>query len=546
MFDNSRPNVILLADASEPVLMTKTFGVYKVAHELRRAGFECAVIHHLHVFDYEEIKHMLSHLISSQTLWIGFSTFFYHNISDANFYRSAFTDRQWSSDEIASQGPMLPHGAKFNADLIAHIKSLNPRCATVLGGPNAVDKKHNACFDYVVIGYADISAVNLSQHLASGHSLNHSYRSLWGPIIVNDARAQGFDFTNSTMMYEDHDAILPGETLQIEVSRGCIFQCAYCSFPLNGKSKLDFIRSEQRLREEFMHNYQRWGVTRYMFLDDTFNDSIDKCALIQRVSASLPFKLQYWAYIRLDLVAAHPQTAEMLIDSGLQAATFGIETWHKQAGSAVGKSAPRQRQIDTLHRLRTLGGKDFMMQANFIVGLPHEPPISVLQTFNYLISDDNPIDSWTFIPFALENAKNSGHGGDFSRIALDPEKFGYSVLGELDANKLDWSNTHFTWQSAKTLADTLNFKSSLYRAKLQGRIAFEIASLGTDLEPFINISTAHYVKSASALFDLKKQRAQQYKHRLYQGLGIPTCSTKLADIMPASLDLANLFFKELQ
>jgi radical SAM superfamily enzyme YgiQ (UPF0313 family) len=225
---------------------------------------------------------------------------------------------------------MLPHGKEFNQDLIDHIHSINPNCQTVLGGPNAVDKKHNRQFDYVVVGYADVSVVNLAKHLLDGTPLEKSYHSLWGPTIINDAKASEFDFTNSTMQYEDHDAILPGETMQIEVSRGCIFQCAYCSFPLNGKHKLDFIRSEQRLREEFMHNYERWGVTRYMFLDDTFNDSVDKCRLIQRVSASLPFDLEYWAYIRLDLISAHPETAELLIDSGLKAMTFGIETWNKK------------------------------------------------------------------------------------------------------------------------------------------------------------------------------------------------------------------------
>jgi hypothetical protein len=537
VFDNTKPNIILLADASEPVLMTKTFGVYKVAHELRRAGFECAVIHHLHVFEYEEIKHMLSYLISNKTLFVGFSTFFYHPCQTDQFYNSVLTDRQWSSDAVASAGPMLPHGAEFNTDLVAHIKSINPQCVTVLGGPNAVDKKHNRMFDYVVVGYADLSAVNLAQHLLDGTPLEKSYRSLWGFTVVNDAKASGFDFGDSTMCYEEHDAILPGETMQIEVSRGCIFQCAYCSFPLNGKHKLDFIRSEQRLREEFMHNYERWGVTRYMFLDDTFNDSVDKCALMQKVAESLPFKLEYWAYIRLDLVAAHPETAEMLIRSGLRAATFGIETWHKKAGATVGKGAPQDRQIATLHRLKELAGNKIMMQANFIVGLPHEPPTSVLKTFQFLTSDNNPIDSWTFIPFALENARNSNHGGDFSKIALDPEKYGYTVLGELDANKLDWKTDHFDWTSAKQLADRLNilgFRNP--QLKLNGRIVFEFASLGVDHSPYINKSLLEFNSSIwNSIYQQKRHRARAYKDLLCKKLNIPTWAQSLPARMPEQL-----------
>lgn len=537
MFDNTKPNIILLADASEPILMTKTFGVYKVAHELRRAGFECAVVHHLHVFEYEEIKHMLSHLISNKTLFVGFSTFFYHPCQTDRFYSSIFTDRQWSSDAVASAGPMLPHGAELNDDLVAHIKSINPSCVTVLGGPNAVDKQHNRMFDYVVVGYADVSVVNLAQHLLDGTPLEKSYRSLWGFTVVNDAKASGFDFGNSTMCYEEHDAILPGETMQIEVSRGCIFQCAYCSFPLNGKHKLDFIRSEQRLREEFLHNYERWGITRYMFLDDTFNDSVDKCALMQTVAESLPFELEYWAYIRLDLVAAHPETAEMLIRSGLRAATFGIETWHKKAGAAVGKGASRDRQIATLHRLKELAGNQIMMQANFIVGLPHEPKQSVLETYKFLISDNNPLDSWTFIPFALENARNSNHGGDFSKIALNPAGYGYTALEELDANKLNWKTDHFDWASAKKMADGLNmfgFKNS--RLKLNGRIVFEFAGLGLDHRPYINKPVLEFNNTIwNSIYQQKRHRATAYKDLLYKKLNIPKWSQILPNTMPDHL-----------
>lgn len=545
MFDNTQPNIILLADASEPILMTKTFGVYKVAHELRRAGFECAVIHHLHVFEYDEIKHMLSHLISDKTLFVGFSTFFYHLCQNNKFYESWYTDRQWSSDVVASSGPMLPHGSDFNADLVAHIKSINPNCVTVLGGPNAVDKKHNHMFDYVVVGYADISVVNLAQHLLDGTALEKSYRSLWGFTVVNDAKASGFDFTNSTMCYEDHDAILPGETMQIEVSRGCIFQCAYCSFPLNGKHKLDFIRSEQRLREEFMHNYEQWGVTRYMFLDDTFNDSVDKCALMQKVSESLPFKLEYWAYIRLDLVAAHPETAEMLIRSGLRAATFGIETWHKKAGATVGKGAPRDRQIATLHRLKQLAGDEIMMHANFIVGLPHEPKESIMETYTFLVGKDNPLDSWAFIPFALENARNSNHGGDFSKIAMDPAGYGYTVLGELDANKLDWKTDHFDWANAKVLADKLNMLGAKNpKLKLNGRIVFEFAGLGLDHRPYINKSMLSFDNTDwNAIYQQKRHRAKAYKSLLYSKLKIPLWTQELPAMMPDELTVRTISSK---
>ena len=63
MFDNTKPNVIIISDKTEVLSMIKTAGPYKVASELRIAGFEVAVIHHLSCFSIDEIKHVLKNLI---------------------------------------------------------------------------------------------------------------------------------------------------------------------------------------------------------------------------------------------------------------------------------------------------------------------------------------------------------------------------------------------------------------------------------------------------------------------------------------------------
>jgi hypothetical protein len=43
MFDNTKPNIIIIADKTDMMSMIKTIGPYKVASELRNAGFEVAV-----------------------------------------------------------------------------------------------------------------------------------------------------------------------------------------------------------------------------------------------------------------------------------------------------------------------------------------------------------------------------------------------------------------------------------------------------------------------------------------------------------------------
>jgi hypothetical protein len=137
----------------------------------------------------------------------------------------------------------------------------------------------------------------------------------------------------------------------------------------------------------------------------------------------------------------------------------------------------------------------------------------------------------------LENARNSNHGGDFSKIALDPEKYGYTVLGELDANKLDWKTDHFDWTSAKQLADRLNilgFRNP--QLKLNGRIVFEFASLGVDHSPYINKSLLEFNSSIwNSIYQQKRHRARAYKDLLCKKLNIPTWAQSLPARMPELL-----------
>jgi radical SAM superfamily enzyme YgiQ (UPF0313 family) len=126
-------------------------------------------------------------------------------------------------------GSFLPHGHQYNREIKELARSINPKCKFALGGPDALDIEANRDFDYVVQGYADSSVINLAQHLLDPTvRLQKSHRSIFGFYFIDDAKAESFDFVTSTMQYENHDAILPGETLLIEIARGCIFSCSFC------------------------------------------------------------------------------------------------------------------------------------------------------------------------------------------------------------------------------------------------------------------------------------------------------------------------------
>ena len=485
MFDATKYNIILLTDFSN--YLQKTVGPYKVACELRRAGYEVFVLNHLHMFAIDEIKNILRTAINSKTLYVGVSGFFYKN---------------------QIPGSVVPHGKEFNAELKRLIHECNSNVKLVMGGPDSEDKSYISDYDYVVSGYGDVSAVNLADHLAHGAELLRSRRSLFGPTLIENIKSEGYDFVNTPMVYADHDFILPGETLTTEVSRGCIFSCSFCAFPLNGKKKFDYIKNFDVLRNEFIDNYKRFGVTRYIFSDDTFNDSVEKVEFLHRVSESLPFTLEYWAYLRLDLLTAHPQTIDLLFESGLRGAFFGIETMDEHAGAAVGKGGKRDRMIQTLHDIRHKYGDQIHMSASFIFGLPGETVDSMRQTGNRLVNKDIPVDYWNIGPLAITDTLWK------SSLDITCEQKGYRIIRQQGKYKI-WQSDLTSYDECLALAQEFENHPCNKRSTIR---CFSIAGLGFDLG-FAFHSTMQGMDSKIVNY-AKRKRFLLYKSKVYSWLGI--------------------------
>lgn len=516
-FDNTKPNVILISDHTSQNYMMKTFGPFKIARELRLAGYEVAVIHHAHIFTYEEIAKILTTLISDKTLFVGVNNMFYQSME----FSEDPSEKAGVRTYLADAGSILPHGKyPHNSNLISLIKSLNSNCKLVLGGPTADVLPINSDFDYVVVGYADLSVVNLANHLLNGEPLKKAYKSLYKFTVINDAKAEGFDFTNSKMEYLPYDCILPGETLLLEVSRGCIFNCAFCSFPLNGKKKLDYIKNPDNLLEELNTNYEKYNITRYIFLDDTFNDSVEKVQMMYNISKQLPFQLEFWAYIRLDLLAAHPETIDLLVEAGLRGCQFGIETLNKPSAKAIGKGQNREKQLEALRYIKSKWGSKIMLHGSFIAGLPYESKESMKETYELFLTDDTLLDSLEIHPMGIEICENSAK--EFrSLISRNPEKYGYTVP-PIDPTKSmfyrPWKNEHTNTAEVIALAEEYSIRAAKFKNKVIPQEAMFLAGIGFTMDDFANTLNVDFDwHKANAM---KQKRAQEYKDMFFKAFSI--------------------------
>ena len=252
---------------------------------------------------------------------------------------------------------------------------------------------------------------------------------------------QKFDIQSLNKHYLDDLHITPTEVLPMEMSRGCQFKCSFCRYPLIGKKKGTYLRDLKLIREELILNYERYGTTRYSIVDDTVNEDDDKIKGLADIAQSLPFKLEWIGYLRLDLIGSRRHTISMLKDSGLVSAFFGIESFHKDASKIVGKGWNGIYAKDFLIELKHLWNNSISFQLGLIVGLPGETENHLHQTLKWCI--ENNIDNWTFSPLHIDIGDKRPYKSNFD---INYANYGYSFPNPND-NEF-WINDNWTRASA--------------------------------------------------------------------------------------------------
>jgi radical SAM superfamily enzyme YgiQ (UPF0313 family) len=285
-----------------------------------------------------------------------------------------------------------------------------------------------------------------------------------------------FNIKDSILSFSKDDYIRPYEVLPMEMGRGCQFKCRFCSFPLAGKRKGTYIKDYDLTRDAFIHNYNEFGVTRYCILDDTVNESEEKIFALANIAQSLPFKLEWIGYNRLDLIWSRPATIQALKDSGLRSAFFGIESFHPQASMAVGKGWMGKHGKDFLLKLKEEWKNEITWYMSFIVGLPGETKESLEDTANWCIN--NKMYDWCFNPLIINRGSVKWQKSEFE---LEYEKYGYSYIGD---SAIDWKNDLWTMSSATMYSNYLNDKSYPYR-RLSGFAYSRYGSLGYSFNDLI-------------------------------------------------------------
>ena len=459
----------------------RSAGAYRIRTELEDNGFSCLVVDFFQHFSFNEIEKVLDLNVTKDTLWIGFSTTFMNTKTEL----------------------------EQNSSFWKQVKVKYPNVKILMGGSKSLLEEMDFV-DHYITGYADSAIIEITKNIKTYNKK------------ITDANLEynKQDLSNIPIRWKPSDLILKGTSLPMEIARGCIFNCAFCNFPMNNKKKFDYIRDAKSIYDELKYNYEVFGVRDYSFMDDTFNDSIQKLEILHEVISKLDFKIRYSTYIKPELLVAQPDQIPLLIETGLTSAAYGLESLNPETRQAIFKMKDPDRVLEAIKTLKHDSGNKISNQCTMIVGLPHESVDSVYKSFDVLYNADY-IDHFSYYPLTIHTPDKYAYTSPIDR---SPQSFGYIVksrdsqiissTGKTNGAPLRWFNEHMNDTRAATIATEFNTSSKdrhkiyvWYRESLLN-LGFDIDKHYTDHNGYIHKLPYESLKSAKINF------INEYKKKL--------------------------------
>ena len=478
-------DVIFWTGVHNPLFVFRAIGPYQLAWHLRSKAYDCQVIDMVHTMTVDELVSYTEKFITPSTLCIGVSSTFF----------SEFIDK-------AKRNAWLRRVPKLYQDAIKIIRQRYPHVKIVLGGGlcDLLHPEELEIFDVTVVGDAEDSFLEVLEEWRKGRKFVFAAESRGGKPYITTAKDKHFNIEECSHKFTEQDCIIEGEALPIEISRGCIFRCKFCQYAHIGKTKFDYLRREELIKEELDHNFKHFKTTNYYILDDTFNDSDHKMQMWKRIVDSLSYKINYTGYLRADLLQRRQEHIELLKDTGLMSAFFGIESFHPDASRLVGKAWSGKGGKDFILKLKDLWKDDITLHLSMIVGLPPEVEADYIDSQKWCF--DNKIDSWNWNRLSITPGVRL-YSSEFDK---NPEAFGFSY----DYNTLQWSTAQMTQRGADAIVDKLNTALG-YKLKYTSWNAMSLMNFGIERH-VLNTQPMH-----SIMHLVQRGRTpfiQQYKEKL--------------------------------
>lgn len=270
----------------------------------------------------------------------------------------------------------------FLSGMNVHLKSMKSvirRCnekgvKVVAGGPACTtDPQEFQGVDHFILNEAELTLSQFIEDVRNGSPKTY-YRSDEFPALSHtpDPRWDLLEMRKYSAM-------------AVQYSRGCPYNCEFCSITLlNGRKPR--TKSPEKFLRELESLYQLGWRGSVFIVDDNFIGNRKKLkqellpALIDW-SRKRNYPFNFMTEVSINL-SDDDELVDLMVQAGFDSAFVGIETTHDESLTECGKSHNRHR--DLVESVKNLHRRGLMVAGGFIVGFDNDPPTIFQQQIRFI------------------------------------------------------------------------------------------------------------------------------------------------------------------
>ena len=304
-----------------------------------------------------------------------------------------------------------------------------------------------------------------------------------------------------------------GRCMPILASRGCPYQCTFCSSPLMWTT-LWKARTPELVIAEMKQYMERYDATNFDFYDLTAivkkSWIVDFCKLLKEENLSITWQLP--SGTRSEAIDA--EVGELLYQSGCRSMNYAPETGSPEELARIKKKVKLDRMLVSMKAVQKAG---VQIKVNFIFGLPGQTWSDVRKTFAFFAQlawlgvDD--IACFPYSPYPGTELFDSLV--EEGKIVVDEDYF-ISLLGYTDvANSVSYADFISSKQLALlNIAGMAFFYSLNYLFRPWRAVKFAVAVLSRDTSSKLTMALSN---------TRRKRRARRlFRRSGQQTVNIPT------------------------
>jgi radical SAM superfamily enzyme YgiQ (UPF0313 family) len=324
--------------------------------------------------------------------YLNYKGFLNLEILDAEAERVPF---EALSDTVAEKVPALvvmqatTPTIEDDIECAARIKKALPETVVVFIGLHATvfpaELLRHEPIDYVIIGEPEVVVTALADYCLNRKGDRKEIKGLAykdnSRICVNKAaeKRETYDYPlmpdRSLLKNDLYVLALTGSPFTvIKVSRGCDFQCPFCtSGAYYGRGWR--ARSPENIVAEIIDAKERFGLDTFMFLSDTFNNKSEFVDGLSSLIIEKKLNIRWVSNSRVDLV--NESSARLMKKAGCMLVSLGIESFDE---GVLRKNKKYMDRAAIKRAIEIFKNNGILTYGYFILGLEGETRASMVKT----------------------------------------------------------------------------------------------------------------------------------------------------------------------